>query len=168
MTTATQTLFNAFDVAATAARRGDMPAVRRALATVRQALHAGADANAEYAFGLRPLHLACRFHATLAKRYFVRCPALTESIISLLLERGADPLARDHYNGQIAGMTASGMMPAAWCEGHTPDCLRQRMAELTAVGTWPEPNPGRYYDEDEVQPERATRKWNFVPRARCA
>lgn len=168
MSHATQNLIYAFDRAATAANQGDMPTVRRALASAREALQQGADPNAEYAFGLRPLHLACRFHAVLAKRFMIRSPAMTESVIALLLECGADPLARDHYVGKIDGLTASGMMPAAWCEGHTPDCLRQRMAELTKAGTWPEANPGRYYGEDEIIPKGVARKWNFVPRARAA
>lgn len=119
------------------------------------AMVAGEDLNAASAFKLTPLHVACRVFAMKAGPGFCR-PEAAEMIIKILLSAGASPLARD----------ALGHMPIEWCEGHAPRCLRAAMEDLARAGTWPEPNPGHLYDEDEVRPARQfSRPANFIPRA---
>jgi hypothetical protein len=149
----------------------DRPDVAQARLTLRLATFAvlmGADVNASLDFNLRPLHLACRAHAQISRRCIRNSPESVELIEELLLA-GADPLARDRLpQGRINGQLACGMMPAAWCEGYTPEALHNAMEALAAKGTWPEVNPDNQYDDDETRPigSGVSRVWNFVPAAK--
>lgn len=122
------------------------------------ALLAGEDVNGRGIFDLTPLHAACRMYGNRAAHGFRQAPK-EERIIRELLAFGADATLTD----------AAGNLPSAWCEGDTPACLRERMEELAAKGTWPEPNPSRAYEDDEARPAlRIQRKWDFIPRAVCS
>lgn len=101
--------------------------------------------------GQTPLHAACRVHGQGASRGLRRSPA-TVQVIEILLAAGADPTVR----GSL------GYLPAAWCEGDTPACLRQRMEELAASQTWPEPNPSRQYEEGELM-SRMHKELEYLP-----
>lgn len=127
---------------------------------VRRALTQGAAVNAKAHFGLTPLHVACRIHGLKAQRQL--CHSLsTALIIQILLEAGADVTARDNVSGKMGiGESASGHMPAAWCEGETPECLRLRMWELASANVWPTADP----DKKEGNPLVSGSKGSFVAR----
>jgi len=116
------------------------------------AVLAGEDINARSCFDLTPLHLACRAYGLAAARGITR-PVKIEHTIKLLLAMGADAKLYDKTNS----------LPAAWCEGNMPPCLRARMAELARQKAFPALEPDDTYGDGERPPISSRRTWNFVP-----
>jgi hypothetical protein len=102
--------------------------------TVETLLTMGADPNIATLFGLTPLHIVVRAYANRRSAY--KCAERWSTITRLLLEAGADPIAKD-FRGSI---------PAAWGEGLVPPPLRDLLIEFGTSGVWKEDD--RLYHED--------------------
>jgi hypothetical protein len=102
--------------------------------TVEMLLAMGANPSTATLFGLTPLHIAVRAYSNRRSKY--KCAERWSTITRLLLEAGADPLAKD-FRGSI---------PAAWGEGFTPPVLRDLLIELGANDVWKEDD--RAYQQD--------------------
>ncbi len=103
-----------------AVEEGDVDAVKRMLAE-------GASPNATTYFGLTPLCFAARAYGS--KRAGFRsaeCCERWSTITRMLLESGANPLAKDYR----------GSTPASWSEGFVPPPLRDALMTLAERGVW--------------------------------
>lgn len=97
---------------------------------VRLALASGGDVQERTLYGWSPLHLAVHLYARRSRHF--QSTLSMDAIITLLLERGADPTARDTRTH----------MPVALGEGVAPQSLRDAMARLTETGLFADPEEG--------------------------
>lgn len=124
-----------------AVEEGDIDAVERMLAQ-------GANPNATTYFGFTPLCFAVRAYGSKQSGFrSAECCERWSRITRMLLEAGADPLAKDYR----------GSTPASWAEGFVPPPLRDALIVLAERGVWLEDDRASRKDDMAVVSGPASR-----------